>query len=77
MKKESFGFRLFETVLGLAIAGVAFYMIVKADIGLSPWDAFTMAVSYYIPVTYGQSVQLVGVAVLAADLVMREKILSE
>lgn len=74
MEKESFGFRLFETVLGLAMAGVAFYMIVKAGIGLSPWDAFAMAVSYYIPVTYGQSVQLVGVAVLAADLVMREKI---
>ena len=68
MEKESFGFRLFETVLGLAMAGVAFYMIVKAGIGLSPWDAFAMAVSYYIPVTYGQSVQLVGVAVLAADL---------
>ena len=74
MKKESFGFRLFETVLGLAIAGVAFYMIVKANIGLSPWDAFAMAVSYYIPITYGQAVQLVGIVVLAADLLMREKI---
>lgn len=74
MKKESFGFRFFETVLGLAIAGVAFYMIVKANIGLSPWDAFAMAVSYYIPITYGQAVQLVGIVVLAADLLMREKI---
>ena len=74
MKKESFGFRLFETVLGLPIAGVAFYMIVKANIGLSPWDAFAMAVSYYIPITYGQAVQLVGIVVLAADLLMREKI---
>ena len=74
MKKESFGFRLFETVLGLAIAGDAFYMIVKANIGLSPWDAFAMAVSYYIPITYGQAVQLVGIVVLAADLLMREKI---
>lgn len=74
MKKEHFIFRLLETVLGLAIAGVAFYMIVKANIGLSPWDAFAMAVSYYIPITYGQAVQLVGVVVLAADLLMREKI---
>lgn len=74
MRKSGFGYQLFQVVLGLAIAGVAFYMIVKADIGLSPWDAFAMAVSYYIPITYGQGVQLIGVAVLAADLLMHEKI---
>lgn len=74
MRKDSYAVRLGQVVLGLAIAGVAFYMIVKADIGLSPWDAFAMAVSYYIPITYGQAVQLVGVVVLVADLLMREKI---
>ena len=74
MRKDSYAARLFQVVLGLSIAGVAFYMIVKADIGLSPWDAFAMAVTYYIPLTYGQAVQLVGVAVLAADLLMRERI---
>ena len=74
MRRESYIFRLFQVVAGLSIAGAAFYLIVKADIGLSPWDAFAMAVSYYIPVTYGQSVQLVGIVVLAADLLMREKV---
>lgn len=74
MRRESYIFRLFQIVAGLSIAGAAFYLIVKADIGLSPWDAFAMAVSYYIPVTYGQSVQLVGIVVLAADLLMREKV---
>lgn len=74
VQKNRFGYQLFQVILGLAIAGVAFYMIVKADIGLSPWDAFAMAVSYYVPITYGQSVQLIGVVVLAADLLMHEKI---
>jgi len=74
MRRESYIFRLLQVVAGLSIAGVAFYLIVKADIGLSPWDAFAMAVSYYIPITYGQSVQLVGVVVLAADLLLRERI---
>ena len=74
MQKNSYIFRLVQVILGLALAGIAFYMIVKADIGLSPWDAFAMAISYYIPITYGQAVQLVGVVVLAADLLLREKI---
>ena len=74
MRRESYIFRLFQVVAGLSIAGAAFYLIVKADIGLSPWDAFAMAVSYYIPVTFGQSVQWVGIVVLAADLLMREKV---
>lgn len=74
MKKEPFLFRLFQLVLGLVIVGIALYMILRADIGLGPWDALAMAVSYHLPVTYGQAVQLIGAVVLVIDLLLREKI---
>ena len=74
MKKEPFLFRLFQLVLGLVIIGIALYMILRADIGLGPWDALAMAISYHLPITYGQAVQLIGAVVLVIDLLLREKI---
>ena len=74
MKKEPFLFRLFQLVLGLVIMGIALYMILRADIGLGPWDALAKAISYHLPITYGQAVQLIGAVVLVIDLLLREKI---
>lgn len=74
MRKEPFLFRLFQLVLGLVIVGIALYMILRADIGLGPWDALAMAISYHLPVTYGQAVQLIGAVILVIDLLLREKI---
>jgi len=74
MRKETFGSRLFQLVAGLVIMGVALYMILRADIGLSPWDALAMAISYHVPISYGQAVQLIGAVILGMDLLLKEKI---
>ena len=74
MRKEPFALRLLQLVVGLAILGVALYLVLRADIGLSPWDALAMAISYHLPITYGQAVQLIGAVVLVIALLLKEKI---
>jgi len=52
MKKNLF-IQIIKSVGGLAICAFGAYLTVVANIGMSPWDALSMAVSYHLPISYG------------------------
>jgi len=60
--------------LGLAIFALGNYMTIKANIGQSPWNAFTLGLTNYIPLTYGQMSIVVSVIVVLTDLLLKEHI---
>lgn len=61
-------------MVGLVICSFGTYLSIRADIGLAPWDAFSMGVSNALNLPYGTIVAATGCVVLLVDLVMKEKI---
>ena len=69
-----YGLRILYAALGLFIFAFGVYLTIQANVGLAPWDAFSMGVSYHVPLTYGDIVTLTGFVILAIDLLLKEKI---
>lgn len=63
-------------VISLTMIFISFgiYLQIKADIGLSPWNALNQGLSRTFPISYGTATILVSAAVLAVDLMLKEKI---
>jgi len=66
--------RLFKTTVGLAAFAFGVYLTISANIGLAPWDSFSMGISYHTPLTYGAAHIVTSCVIVAIDLLMREKI---
>ncbi|MCC6188868.1 MAG: membrane protein [Anaerolineales bacterium] len=56
--------------LGFLLFGIAIDMWVLAGIGTSPWVALEVALTYYLPITLGQSTIVVAIIIILLDLVM-------
>jgi len=68
-----YGLRILYAALGLFVFAFGVYLTIQANVGLAPWDAFSMGASYHIPLTYGDIVTLTGFVILAIDLLLKEK----
>lgn len=66
--------RLPRLLLGLALCGVAFGLIVQAGLGLDPWDVFHQGVSEHTGVPIGQVTVITGFVVLIGWIPLRERI---
>ncbi|MDO4732993.1 MAG: hypothetical protein Q4B50_05705 [Bacillota bacterium] len=59
---------------GLLLCSLGIYMAIQANIGLAPWDAFSMGLSYVTNISYGDASIYTGLVIIAIDLLLREKI---
>ena len=66
--------RLGRLLWGLLLCGVGIYLELRANIGLSPWDAFAEGVSFRTGMLFGDAVAVTSAVVLVLDLVLREPI---
>lgn len=66
--------QLLKTTFGLAAFAFGVYLTISANIGLAPWDTFSMGISYHTPLTYGAAHIVTSCMIVAIDLLMREKI---
>lgn len=48
--------------------------MIQANLGLAPWDALNMGMSYVTGMSYGDAGVAVGLVILIADILLREKI---
>jgi uncharacterized membrane protein YczE len=60
-------------MIGLFIYGLALAMVIKAQIGVPPWDVFAQGISHTFGVTYGQASIVVSVIVLVAWIPLKVK----
>lgn len=60
-------------MLGLFIYGLALAMVIKAEIGVPPWDVFAQGISATSGITYGQASIVVSVIVLLAWIPLKVK----
>lgn len=66
--------RSLKAAAGLILFAFGTYLTVQADIGLAPWDVFSMGLSYHTPLTFGQAAMLISVIFLIIDILLKEKI---
>ncbi len=65
--------RLCQLFAGLSFYGLAMALVVRADLGLDPWDVFHQGLAALTGISFGVTVCLVGGAVLLAWLPLRQR----
>jgi uncharacterized membrane protein YczE len=65
--------RLTQLFFGLALYGISIGIMVRANLGLDPWDVFHQGLSNRTGISLGMMVNLVGVAVLLLWIPIRQR----
>lgn len=67
------GLRLPLLYVGLVVYGASLAMMVRADLGLAPWDVLHSGLVRHVPITLGQAVVLMSFVVLLLWVPLRER----
>ncbi|KRG64536.1 membrane protein [Stenotrophomonas humi] len=73
MFTPAFVTRLLQLLLGLFLFGIASSLMIRAGIGIAPWDVLSQGISLRSGWSFGLITNLVGVAVLLMWLPLRQK----
>jgi uncharacterized membrane protein YczE len=65
--------RLVQLYFGLVLYGVSLALMIRAQLGLDPWDVFHQGLANRLPFTFGQVVIVVGALVLLAWIPLRQR----
>ena len=70
--------RLSQLLIGLLLYGFTMGLMVRATLGLDPWDVFhqglTKLVGHWVPLSYGTVITIVSVFVLLAWIPLRQRL---
>lgn len=64
--------RLLQLFIGLSLFGVSMAMLIRAGLGMIPWDVLHFGLSRHLPLTFGVIVILLSVIVLLLWIPLRE-----
>ncbi|MFB9314180.1 YczE/YyaS/YitT family protein [Nocardioides plantarum] len=65
--------RMARLLVGLVLYGASLAMMVRADLGLAPWDVLHSGLIRHVPLTLGEAVVVMSFAVLLLWVPLREK----
>jgi uncharacterized membrane protein YczE len=65
--------RLPQLYVGLVLYGVSLALMIRADLGLAPWDVLHSGLTKHVPITIGQAVVIMSFVVLLLWIPLREK----
>ncbi|MGF6887722.1 putative membrane protein YczE [Nocardia sp. GAS34] len=65
--------RLLALYAGLWLYGFSMAVMIRAGLGLDPWDVFHQGVARHVPVSFGTVTALTGITVLLAWIPLRQK----
>ena len=66
------GRRLVQLLTGLVLYGVSMAMMLRAGLGLDPWDVFHLGVAQHLPLSFGTVVIVVGALALLLWIPLRQ-----
>jgi uncharacterized membrane protein YczE len=66
------GRRLFQLYAGLLLYGFSIALMVRADLGLAPWDVLHSGLTKHVPIDIGQALVVVSFVVMLAWIPLRE-----
>lgn len=65
--------RLIQLFVGLYLYGASLALMLRATLGLDPWDTFHQGLTHHVPLSFGMLVNVVGAAVLLLWIPLRQK----
>jgi uncharacterized membrane protein YczE len=65
--------RLIQLVLGLFLYGIGIALMVRASIGVAPWDVLSQGIAAHSPLSFGLATNVIGAAVLLLWWPLRQK----
>jgi uncharacterized membrane protein YczE len=65
--------RLLQLYLGLVLYGASMALMIRATLGLNPWDVLHEGLTRHLPLTFGQVTIAVGALVLLAWIPLRQR----
>lgn len=65
--------RMTQLLVGLFLYGIAISAMVRAAVGLDPWDVLTQGLSLHTGVPFGLMTNIIGLAVLLLWIPLRQK----
>lgn len=65
--------RVVQLIVGLWLYGATMALMVRAGIGLDPWDVFHQGLATHWPLSFGLTVNVVGAIILLAWIPLRQK----
>ena len=65
--------RLTQLMLGLFLYGWSMAMMIRANLGLDPWDVFHYGLATHVPLSFGQVTIAVGALVLLLWIPLRQR----
>lgn len=65
--------RLIQLVLGLYLYGASMALLLRAGLGLDPWDVFHQGLSAHVGLSFGMLVNVVGALVLLLWIPLRQR----
>ena len=66
--------RTIRLIFGLFLYALGSFLTIQANIGLAPWEAFSMGGAYLTHLSYGNIVVITGFIIIVIDFVYKEKI---
>jgi uncharacterized membrane protein YczE len=66
--------RLAQLYVGLVLYGISLALMVRAQLGLDPWDVLHEGLANRLPLTFGQVVIVIGALVLLAWIPLRQRL---
>jgi uncharacterized protein len=66
--------RITRLILGLFLFSLGSFLTIQANIGLAPWEAFSMGGAYLTHLSYGNIVVITGLIIILIDLALKEKV---
>lgn len=64
--------RLVVLYAGLMLYGISMAMMIRAGLGVSPWDVFHQGLARHVPLSFGEVTIVTGVVVLLAWIPLRQ-----
>jgi uncharacterized membrane protein YczE len=66
--------RTIRLIFGLFLYALGSFLSIQANIGLAPWEAFSMGGSYLTHISYGNIVVISSFVIIVIDFAFKEKI---
>lgn len=65
--------RVAQLLVGLFLYGIALAMLIRADLGVGPWDVLSLGIAVHLPMTYGTATIVVSALVLLVWIPLRQR----
>jgi uncharacterized membrane protein YczE len=72
LRAGQLGRRLAQLYAGLCLYGWSMAMMIRANLGLDPWDVLHQGLTYFLPLTFGTVTIIVGAIVLMLWIPLRQ-----